>query len=93
MTVVQCGIRMAKVFITVIVSDAEMSKQKIKEYDLVCSLDVPMYAIVKEDVNWDSIKHIPWKKVYCAKSPQEVPIFLGMIDNEIGGGLSHTQPA
>lgn len=84
------NIRMAKVFVAVIVSSDDIDKQRIKEYDLISSLNVPMYAVIKEDVNWDSIKYLPWKKVYSVKSPQEVPIFLNMINSEVVGGWSNT---
>lgn len=84
------NIRMAKIFVTVITDDTGISEQRIKEYSLISSLDVPMYAVIKEGVNWDCIKHIPWKKVYCAKTPQDVPMFLNMINDDAGGRLLYT---
>jgi len=88
--VVVCNIRMARVFVTIIADEKSMNKQKIKEYELVHSLNVPMYAIVKEGISWDCIRHLPWKKVYYAKSPQDVPALLGIIDADVGGGLHYT---
>lgn len=84
-------IRFARVFVAVITDPSQLDdKQKIKGYELVRDVGTPMYAIIKNGMNWDSIKHFPWKKVYYAKLPQEVPGFLNMIDHEVRGGLLYT---
>lgn len=84
-------IRFAKVFVAIITDSSQLDdKQRIRQYELVKSVGTPMYAIIKNGMKFDSIKHIPWKRIYYAKLPQEVPIFLGMIDYEVRGGLFDT---
>ena len=84
-------IRFAKVYVAVIIDSSQLNdKERVRQYELVRDAGTPMYAIIKSDLVWDSIKHIPWKRVYRAKSPQDVPGFLSMIDLEIGGGLWNT---
>ena len=88
---VASDIRFAKVFVAVVADSSELNnKQRVRQYELVRDVGTPMYAIIKSGVGWDGIKHLPWKKVYYAKSPQEVPAFLDMIDYEVRGGLFNT---
>ena len=84
-------IRFAKVFVAIITDSGQLNdKQRVRQYELVKNVGTPMYAIIKSDMDCDSIKHLPWKKIYYAKSPQEVPVFLDMIDYEVRGGVFNT---
>jgi len=84
-------IRFARVFIAIVTDSSQLNdKQRVRQYELVRDVGTPMYVIIKNGISLDSIKHLPWKKVYYAKSPQEVPGILGMIDYEVRGGLLDT---
>lgn len=89
--IVTGNIRFAKVFVAIITDSSQLSnKQRVRQYELVRDVGTPMYVILKNGMSWGSIEHFPWKKVYYAKSPQEVPAFLDMIDYEVSGGLFNT---
>lgn len=85
------NVRFAKVFVAIITDHIQLeNSQRVRQYELVRDAGTPMYAIIKNGMSWDAIKQFPWKRVYYAKSPQEVPGFLDMIDYEVRGGLHYT---
>ncbi len=64
--------------------------QRLKEYELINALNKPMYAIIKEGLDWTKLKHIPWKKVYYFISEFEVPGIIQVIAFEFTRGGFHT---
>ena len=80
----------ANVFIAIINERNINNKYACKQYELVSALDKPMYAIIKKGVDWSTISHLPWKKVYLFEYDAEVQNFMQLINLEVTRGGFYT---
>ena len=83
---VENNVRKASYFIAVVNHITIDDKEKLRQYELFNSLGVPMYMIVEDGVNWDSLKGIPWKKTYVFTSDFEIPSIMQVINFEFAKG-------
>jgi len=89
MTILNDGMK-ANVFIAIINEKSINNKYACKQYELINALDKTMYAIIKKGVDWSTVKHLPWKKVYLFEYDTEIPAFMQLINLEVTRGGFYT---
>jgi hypothetical protein len=79
--------RRANIFVAIITKDSINNKIALRQSELVSMLGTKMYAIIEDGVQFDNIKHIPWKMIFKFKDSSEITGMMDYINIDSKGGF------